>query len=102
MIPGSCFRRLVSVPSKLVPVDLQARGDPTEKAVKMLAKKEVLLFAATVRSRICRGKPNKEFNKDTQTFAKTVDNNVRAFQPYVDMTGMWCVYVLARCARHVH
>ncbi len=73
-----------------------------EKAVKMLAKKEVLLFAATVRSRICRGKPNEELNKDTQTFAKTVDNNVSAFQPNVDMTGIWCVYVLARCAQHVH
>lgn len=50
----------------------------------------------------CRGKPNEELNKDTQTFAKTLDNNVRAFQPYVNMTSMWCVYVLARCAQHVH
>jgi hypothetical protein len=66
-----------------------------EKAVKMLDKKEVLLFAATVRSRICRGKPNENLDKDTQTFAKIVDNNVSAFQSYVDMTGMWCVYVLA-------
>ncbi|DBA74199.1 TPA: hypothetical protein ACH3X1_010993 [Trebouxia sp. C0004] len=45
-------------------------------------------MAVLVRSRICRGKPNEDFNKDTQTFAKIVDNNVSAFQPYVDMTGV--------------
>ena len=70
---------------------ISTRGDPVEKAVTMLAKKEVLLFAATVRSRICCGNPNKEHNKESPTFGTIVDNNVDAFQRDVDMTGMWHV-----------
>lgn len=44
----------------------------------MLAKKELLRFAATVRNHICCGKPNDEHNKQTQTAA--MDNNVNASQ----------------------
>ena len=69
-----------------------------EKAGTMLAKKEVLLFAAAVRSRICRGKPIKEHNKEPPTFGTIVDNSFDAFQRYVDMTGIWYV----RLRPHVH
>ena len=39
-------------------MELQARGNFMEKAVKMLAKRDMSLFATTVRIRICRGKGN--------------------------------------------
>ena len=68
-------------------VDLQAQLDPMKKVVEQLAKKELLQFASVVQSRICRGKPYKD-SKDAPTFAAKVDQHVKAFQPYVELTGI--------------
>ena len=76
-------------------VQLQGGVDPYQKAVKALAKKELLVCAATIRSRICNGKPNKP-KPETQTFASKVDNNVQVFQAYANKTGV----VLCSCLRY--
>ena len=64
---------------------LQPRIDPVKKAVQRLAKKELVSFAAAVRSRICSGKPNKQ--RDAPGFSQTVDKHIQKFEPYLQFTG---------------
>ena len=64
-----------------------------KKAVQQLATKELLSFAGAVRSRICLGKPNKQ--KDAPGFAQTVDKHIQKFQPYFQLTGVMCCFLVA-------
>lgn len=81
---------------------MQPRVDPVKQAVQRLARKDLLSFAAAVRSRICLGTPNKpqaqrDAQKDAKNaqkeakkdgFAETVDKHVQKFQPYFERTGV--------------
>ena len=85
-----------NVQAVLLTLTCIARVDPVKKAVQQLAKKDLLSFAAAVRSRICLGKPNKE--QDAQKgvqqgakkdgFAQTVDMHIQKFEPYFHLTGV--------------
>ena len=58
--PSESYHRLfVGVSSEVLLVELQARGDPREKA-KLLAKKEMLLFAALLGSASAVARPTKD------------------------------------------
>lgn len=64
---------------------LQPQIDPMKKAVQRLARKELVSFAAAVRSRICSGKPNKQ--RDAPGFSQTVDRHIQKFKPYLQLTS---------------
>lgn len=81
---------------------MQPRVDPVKQAVQRLARKDLLSFAAAVRSRICLGMPNKsQAQKNAQKdakkdgFAETVDKHVQKFQPYFQRTGVMRRFLVA-------
>lgn len=90
---------------------LRPRVDPVKQAVQRLARKDLLFFAAAVRSRICLGKPNRQ--KDTLNdaqndaqqdgFAQIVEKHIQEFQPYFQRTGvMRCFFVACLCPACMH
>ena len=74
---------------------LQPRNDPVKKATQRLAKKELVSFAAAVRSRICSGRPNKP--REAQGFSQTVDKHIQKFEPYFQLTGVILCFGVACC-----
>ena len=59
-----------------------------KKATQRMARKELLLFAGIVWSRICVGKPNKEGQHNFgSTFIQKMEDNREVFQLYTELTG---------------
>lgn len=68
---------------------LEAELAPYKKATERMARKELLLFAGILRSRICRGKPNKERQDNHgSTFIQKVEDNKEVFQSSANITGV--------------
>lgn len=84
--PGEKLASNSKVQLKYSP-SVQPQSDPFKKAVMRLAKRELLSFAAALRSRICSGKPNQP-SADALGFAKKVDAHSKVFQPYLKLTGV--------------
>lgn len=73
---------------------LQPWVGPVKKTVQQLAKKELVSFAAAVRSRICLGKPKKQKEAEASGFSKTVDKHIQKFEPYFQLTGVSDTFAL--------
>ena len=63
----------------------QPETDLVTKAVRQLARKELLILAAGIRERIRRG--GWCLPQHPPSFAETVDEHIHKFQPYFELTG---------------